>query len=338
MVTVFDFSYCHPLVAVRQCRSAVLPIMAFQNRENDFMRYSSSRRALLRAAGCAPIALAFKAHAAKDAHSRAALADLATLEKTSGGRLGVYALDTGNGVEIRQRADERFPLCSTFKLVLASAVLAKSVEAPHLMEQRIRYAASDLLDYAPTARQHLSEGMSVAALCRATVELSDNTAANLLIKMLGGPSAVTAYARSIGDHEFRLDRWETELNTAIPGDLRDTSTPAAMARTTRAVALGDALPASQRQTLQTWLRNCQTGAKRIRAAVPAGWEVGDKTGTGHYGSTNDTGVIWPPSRKPIALAIYYTQQHADAKTRDDVVAAAARIVIDSFAKNSGRST
>jgi beta-lactamase class A len=292
--------------------------------------HSPNRRALLLAAAAAPFAFVLEARPAQASPSASIHRELATLERTSGGRLGICALDMANGADILYRADERFPFCSTFKLILAAAVLARSVEAPGLMEQRIRYGQGDMVHYSPATAEHLADGMTVTELCRATVELSDNTAANLLTNMLGGPSAVTAYARSIGDREFRLDRLEPALNTAIPGDRRDTSTPAAMAQTVRSLALGDALSTAQRQALQSWLRGSQTGANRIRAGVPSGWEVGDKTGTGDYGTANDVAVLWPPSRKPIVLAIYHTQRSADAKAREDVIAAAARIVADSL--------
>jgi beta-lactamase class A len=294
------------------------------------MVHSPNRRAWLLAATAAPFAFVFEARPARASPSAAIRSELATLEQASGGRLGICALDTANGADIHYRADERFPFCSTFKLILAAAVLAQSVKASNLMEQRIRYGQGDIVTYSPATAEHIADGMTVTELCRATVELSDNTAANLLMKMLGGPSAVTAYARSIGDREFHLDRWETALNTAIPGDRRDTSTPAAMAQTVRSLTLGDALPTAQRQALQTWLRGCRTGANRIRAGVPSGWDVGDKTGTGDYGTANDVAVLWPPSRKPIVLAIYHTQRSADAKPREDVIAAAARIVADAL--------
>lgn len=298
------------------------------------MAHSPNRRALLLAAVAAPFAFALDAGAMSAEDRETSRTKLAAIEKEFGGRLGVYALDTGSGTEIRHRADERFPFCSTFKMVLASAVLAKSVQEPGLMERRIRYAQSDLVSYSPISGKHVADGMTVDELCRAAVELSDNTAANQLIKLLGGPAAVTAFARSIGDKTFRLDRWETELNTAIPGDLRDTTTPMAMARTLQAVALGNALPEMQRDMLQTWLRGCQTGAKRIRAAVPAGWDVGDKTGTGDHGTANDIAVIWPPSRKPIVVAIYHTQEKADTRGRDEAIADAARVVVAQLQRTS----
>jgi beta-lactamase class A len=153
-----------------------------------------------------------------------------------------------------------------------------------------------------------------------------NTSATAL-KRLGGPAAVTAFARGIGDDSFRLDRWETELNTALPGDPRDTTTPDAMARSLQRLALGEALPALQRAQLQDWLRSATTGAERIRAGVPADWRVGDKTGTGAHGTANDIAVIWPPHRAPLVLAVYTTQPSQDAKPRNEVLAAAARIVV-----------
>ncbi|KWE23507.1 class A beta-lactamase [Burkholderia cepacia] len=299
------------------------------------MTYSSKRRTLLLAAATAPLVLtatacASRQAAAPDAASAAAGQTLAELESSVGGRLGVCAIDTASGRVIEHRADERFPFCSTFKAMLSAAVLAQSVARPALLQQRVTYTRADLVNYSPVSEKHVGEGMTVAALCEAAIQYSDNSAANLLMKLLGGPSAVTAYARSIGDDTFRLDRWETELNTALPGDLRDTTTPAAMAASMRVLMVGDALPAAQRAQLVAWMRGNKVGDKRLRAGVPAGWTVGDKTGTGDYGTTNDAGVVWSPSRAPIAVAVYYTQARADARSKDDVIASVARIVVQAF--------
>ncbi|MDR8074912.1 PenA family class A beta-lactamase [Burkholderia cenocepacia] len=311
------------------------------------MTYSSKRRTLLLAAATAPLVLtvtacASRQGAAPDEATRAAAAaadaiapaaaatTLADLERDAGGRLGVCAIDTASGRVIEHRAGERFPFCSTFKAMLSAAVLAQSVERPGLLQQRVTYTKADLVNYSPVSEKHVGSGMTVAALCEAAIQYSDNSAANLLMKLIGGPSAVTAYARSIGDDAFRLDRWETELNTALPGDPRDTTTPAAMAASLRVLTLGDALPAAQRAQLVAWLRGNKVGDKRIRAGVPAGWVVGDKTGTGDYGTTNDAGVIWPTSRAPIVLAAYYTQTRADARAKDDMITSVARIVAQTF--------
>ncbi|WP_114811696.1 class A beta-lactamase [Paraburkholderia kururiensis] len=295
-------------------------------------RHRAYRRTLLLAAGMLPLALTLKTRAqtsptaSQDASVRDALA---ALERTSGGRLGVCAIDTEGGGKARAigyRADERFAVCSTFKVVLAAAILARSLDVPGLMQRRIRYTKQDLAHYSPVSSKHVRDGMTVAELCQAAIQYSDNTAANQLMKVLGGPQAVTAYAHATGNTAFRLDRWETELNTAIPGDLRDTSTPAAMAHTLETLTVGQALPAAQRDQLVTWLRGNTTGAHRIRAGVPGDWAVGDKTGTGDYGTTNDLAILWPPRRAPVMLAVYFTQREPKAKARDDVIAAAARIV------------
>lgn len=298
------------------------------------MTYSSQRRTLLLAAAAAPLVLTVTACASQRAAApevaNPAAAALADLERDAGGRLGVCAIDTASGRIVEHRPNERFPFCSTFKAMLSAAVLAQSVERPGLLQQRVTYSKADLVNYSPVTEKHVDTGMTVAAMCEAAIQYSDNSAANLLMKLLGGPSAVTAYARSIGDDAFRLDRWETELNTALPGDLRDTTTPAAMAASMRVLTLGDALPAAQRAQLVTWLHGNKVGDKRIRAGVPAGWTVGDKTGTGDYGTTNDAGVIWPASGAPIVLVVYYTQAQADARSKDDVIASAARIVARAF--------
>ena len=296
------------------------------------MKHIPRRRAFLLTLAALPLATVNRASATKGAdpssHDPAAQARLLQLEGELGGRLGLYALDTADGAELGHRADERFPLCSTFKVMLAAAILERSTGIPDLLQQRIRYQRSDLVTYSPLTEKHLADGMTVAELCAAAVQYSDNTAANLLMKLLGGPAAVTAFARGIGDRDFRLDRWETELNTASPGDPRDTTTPAAMGRSLQRLALGDALQAAQRTQLQDWLRGNTTGAARIRAGVPPDWQVGDKTGTGSYGTANDIAVLWPPQRAPIVLAIYTAHDDDQAAARSDIIAAAAQIGAD----------
>lgn len=255
-----------------------------------------------------------------------AIANLAMLEKNAGGRLGVSALNTANGQRIDYRADERFPLCSTFKLMLVGALLKRSAQDSALMQRIIRYDRHTLVSWSPITEQHVSDGMRVSELCAAALQHSDNTAANLLMKLLGGPAAVTACARSIGNRDFRLDRWETELNTAIPGDLRDTATPASMTDSMHALTLGNVLPDVQRTQLNDWLLGNTTGGKRIRAGVPDTWQVGDKTGSGDYGTANDIGVLRPPGRPAIVLAIYSTQADVKAPWNDALIAEAAAII------------
>lgn len=236
------------------------------------------------------------------------------LEASAGGRLGVAAFDTGSGATLGHRAGERFPFCSTFKVLLAAAVLEAGLGDAH-----VAVTAQELLPNSPVAEALVGEIVPARSLCAAAVRQSDNAAANLLLRLLGGPAALTAFAHSIGDSDFRLDRWELDLNSAIPGDARDTTTPGAMAQ--------DLCHLMGSEALIAWMRGCATGAGRIRAAVPAGWIVADKTGTGPYGTTNDIGVVWPPGRPPLVLAIYFTQADRDAPPREDVVAAAAHIAV-----------
>ena len=293
-------------------------------------RLPTRRALLLSVAGTSLLAATRVAHP-NDAPTQArAHAQLATLEAASGGRLGVAAIRTADGARVLHRGDERFPVCSTFKLVLAAAILDRSARTSGLLEQRVLYRRDDLVTYSPVTGKHLQTGMTVAELCAAAVQYSDNAAANLLMRLLGGPSAVTDFARGIGDTEFRLDRWETELNTAIPGDPRDTSTPVAMAQTVAQLTLGHALGEAQRARLVEWIVGCKTGDERIRAGLPAPWRVGDKTGTGSHGTTNDIAVAWPSAGEPIVLAVYFTQPAVDAPPRSDVVAQAARIVAQAF--------
>ena len=257
---------------------------------------------------------------------------LKELESASGGRLGVSAINTANHAEIRYRQNERFPFCSTSKVMGVAAILQESTEKPNLLQQRIHYKQDDLVTYSPITEQHLRDGMSVAELCEATLTTSDNTAMNLLMKILGGPKAVTAFAHSIKNYSFRLDRWEPDLNTAIPNDPRDTTSPMAMRISLQKLVLGHGLPADQQTLLQSWLQKNKTGAARIRAGVPKTWLVGDKTGTGEYGTTNDIGIIYPPGCKPIVVTIYFTQGIKDEKPREEVIASATKMVIEDFSK------
>lgn len=292
--------------------------------------FSPRRRSLLIAGACAPLL------AACATSTGASLADaqarLAALEAAAGGRLGVDAIDTGDGRRLGHRADERFPMCSTFKAIAAAAILAHGKNVPGWLDQRVRYTKADLVTYSPISEKHVDDGMTVGELCAATIQYSDNAAANLLMKLIGGPGGVTGFARSVGDTVFRLDRWETELNTAIPGDPRDTTTPAAMATLLRRVALDDGLAPAQRDQLQHWMRGNTTGDTRIRAGVPMGWAVADKTGTGAYGSSNDIGIVFPPKGAPVVLALYYTQAYPQAKANNEILAAATRIVMGAFGR------
>ncbi|MHA4866438.1 class A beta-lactamase [Duganella sp. PWIR1] len=288
----------------------------------------TTRRALLLALVTTPFARAAELlDQAPGAPVPTPTALLAALEKQSGGRLGVAALNMADGRQLLHRADERFPLCSTFKTMLSAAVLARE---PALLKRRIRYTKKDLVPNSPVTEQHVAKGMTVAALCEATLQYSDNAAANLLMKQIGGPAAVTTYARSIGDADFRLERWETELNSAIPGDPRDTTTPLAMAKSLHKLVLGDGLPATPRKQLKDWMLGNTTGDTRIRAGVPAGWPVADKTGAGSYGTINDIAVIWPSGKAPIVLAVYLTQPGKDDKWRPEFHGEVAKVVIDAF--------
>ena len=287
-----------------------------------------TRRHLVILAGAALLCPSVLLHAAPGTTTDAQ-AQLAALEQAAGGRLGVSALHVGSGARVAYRADERFPMCSTFKSMLAAAVLARSTSDAHLLDKRVRYEAKELVTYSPITEKHLGEGMTVAELCAATLQYSDNSAANFLMKILGGPQAVTSYARSIGNEVFQLERWETELNSAIPGEIRDTTSPAATVHSLQHLLLGTSLPAQQRQQLDTWMRGNTTGDQRIRAGVPAGWSVADKTGSGAHGSVNDIGVAWPPAGagSPLVIAVYYTREVKGAPTNQDIITAATRIVV-----------
>ncbi len=258
----------------------------------------------------------------------AATSPWAEIERSVQGRLGVAVLDTGSGRLTGHRLDERFPMCSTFKWLLAAAVLQRVDRGDEQAQRRIRYGREALVPHSPaTEPQAGREGLTVAQLCDAAVTLSDNTAANLLLQTMGGPAGLTAYARSLGDRVTRLDRLEPELNESLPGDPRDTTSPRAMAGLLQKVVLGDALTPPSRALLVGWLEATRTNTTRLRAGLPDGWRMGSKTGTGARGSTNDAGVFWPPAgRAPIIVAAYLTETTAPEAARHGAIASVAKRV------------
>ncbi len=252
------------------------------------------------------------------------------IETGAAGRLGVALLHTADGRLEGHRLDERFPMCSTFKWLAAALVLNRVDGGQEQLARRIAFGPDALLPHSPVTAAHAGgSGMTLAELCEATVTVSDNAAANLILRSFGGPPALTRYARTLGDTTTRLDRMEPELNEAAAGDPRDTTTPRGMATSLRAAVLGDALSAAGREQLTRWLEATRTNGKRLRAGLPAGWRMGSKTGTGERGSTNDVGVFWPPGRPPIVVAVYLTETAAAESGRNAAVAAVARAVIES---------
>lgn len=259
-------------------------------------------------------------------HSRESYrSTLAELERRSQGRLGFAMLDTATGHWWTVRADQRFPMCSTFKASAAALVLHRVDSHLEKLDRQIAVSKEDILSYAPVTRDYAGKTMSVEQLCVAAITVSDNTAANLLLRSFGGPRALTNYWRTIGDRSSRLDRTEPTLNEAKPDDPRDTTTPRSMAATLAAVALGHRLSPISSKCLRTWLIANQTGANRLRAGLPTRWIVGDKTGTGDHGTSNDIAVIWPPNRAPVVVAVFLTGSAQQGTQRDEVVADVGRL-------------
>ena len=288
--------------------------------------------ALLPLAGCAegqtrsPSSPAPTSAVANEQHDR-----LLELERKFDARLGVYALATGTGATIAYRADERFAFCSTFKALAAAAVLHRN-PLSHL-DTVIRYTEDDLMKSSAITGKHVATGMTIRELCDAAVRYSDGTAGNLLLRDLGGPAELTAYARSLGDTVTRMDRIEPAIVEATPGDPRDTSSPQAFGASYHKIVLGDVLSADKRLFLRDLLERNATGAgaQRIRAGVPQGWTVADKTGTGDYGTVNDIGVVWPPNSEPLVIAIMSSKATKDAEYDQALVAEAAAYVVATLA-------
>ena len=276
--------------------------------------------------GCAPTTPASRPPSAPPS-SADIEKSLAALERSVGGRLGVAALDTARGTRVSYRADERFPMCSTFKLPLVAAVLQR-VDAGHeQLERHVSYDQAAVLEYAPTTSQHVSDGLSVEQLCEASIVISDNTAANLLLETLGGPPGLTKFFRSIGDATSRLDRNEPMLNAALAGDERDTTTPSAMLASMNQLLLGSTLSAASRERLQAWLVATTTGGKRLRAGLPPSFRAGDKTGTGNNGATNDVAIVWPKAKPALLIAAYSVGSSASTERLSEMLANTARLIV-----------
>jgi beta-lactamase class A len=283
------------------------------------------RAALIGSVSAAPalLSLSTLARAGRDAGAESRLA---ALEAKSGGRLGVAVLDLASGGRIGYRAGERFAMCSTFKFLAAALVLARVDRHEERLDRRIAFADQDLVPGSPVTKDHVGTGMTLAELCAAAITRSDNTAANLMLASFGGPAGLTAFARSLGDPTTRLDRIEPALNEASPGDPRDTTTPQAMLENLHKLVLGNALAKPSRAQLSAWLVANTTGDPRLRAGFPKGWRVGDKTGTGGHGATNDIAVIWRPGGAPVIVSAYFAQSPIADDERNAVLADVGRIV------------
>jgi beta-lactamase class A len=253
---------------------------------------------------------------------------LTALEREHGARIGAFGYDTATGRAFAHRADERFPMCSLFKTLASAAVLRDLDHDGSFLARRIRYTQADVerSGHAPVTRDHVATGMTVAELCEVSLTHSDNTAANLLLHELGGPRAVTAFARSLGDLTTRLDRWEPELNSAEPDRVGDTTTPRAIAHTYARLVLGNALDPRDRALLTGWLLANTTSGDRFRKGLPPHWRIGDKTGGGSYGTNNDAGIAWPPQRAPLVLAVMTTKPARDAPADNELVALTASVL------------
>jgi beta-lactamase class A len=289
-----------------------------------FLRYALLIWAGILISGTASAAVEEKAN-------QPATEQIAAIERDIGGQIGVAVFDTASGRGVEYHATDRFPLCSTFKFLAAAAVLQRIDQRQEHLDRRIPYTAVDLLEWAPITREHLREGsMTLDALCAAAIEYSDNTAGNLLLQTIGGPARLTDYVRSLGDSVTRLDRVEPDLNSAIKGDERDTTSPAAMVSDLNALLLEDRLSPESRERLTNWLVANTTGAKRLRSGLPPTWRVGDKTGTGDNGAVGDIAIAWPPNRAPILIAVYLTDSTASAEALNEAFVETARVIAERF--------
>lgn len=290
------------------------------------MTFRTTRRVALLATAAAIYTGSVSARTSSSSDTSA----FAELEKRNHGRLGVAVLDTGTGRRLQHRENERFALCSTFKFLAAAAILQRVDQGREHLDRQVSYSERDLLEHSPISQEHLENGsMSLEQACTAAVQWSDNTAANKLFEILEGPAGLTRFIRSLGDDVTRVDRIETDLNVVAPGDIRDTTSPAAMLKLLSTVLFGQVLSPTSRAQLQAWMLDARVGEKRLAAGLPAGWRIAHKPGTWST-ETNDVGVIWPPGRAPIVVAAFYdyTSTTNDPENgHEDVLRDVARIVV-----------
>ncbi len=286
----------------------------------------TSRRTLL-TAGAATTAVLLTAGPATAA-TDPVTARLRDLEAAHGARLGVFAHNVRTRRTVRYRADERFPVCSLFKTLAVAAVLRDLPEGT--LDRRVYWTAADVVENSPVTQEHVADGLTVAELCAAAVQRSDNTAGNLLLREIGGPAGLTRFARSVGDRVTRLDRWEPDLNSAEPDRVTDTTSPAAIGRTYGRLVLGDALAARDRRRLTDWMLGTVTSANRFRAGLPPTWTVADKTGGGWYGANNDAGVAWTPDGAPVVLVVQLTKPDREAAYDHDLIVETAKVLAETL--------
>jgi beta-lactamase class A len=256
---------------------------------------------------------------------------LADLERKSGGRLGVAVLNIATGLTIGHRADERFAMCSTFKLPLCAAILHEADQGHINLEDQLNFSKANMVPNSPVTEGNVSKGtMTIAALCEATQTTSDNLAANLLVKRLGGPAALTQQLRAFGDNITRIDRTEPEMNHVLVGDDNDTTTPFAMMQLLQRILTTDLLKPESRELLIGWMVATKTGTKRLRAGLPVDWKAGNKTGTGGMANDmpnryNDVAIAWPNGKAPIIITSYYESPVKSEDMRDEDQAVLAEV-------------
>ena len=288
---------------------------------------TTSRRALLGAGAVTAATLLTGSTPAQASDDTGISARLAALEEQHTARVGVFAHHLGTRKTVVHRADELFPMCSVFKTLAAAAVLRDLDRHGEALYRVVHYTEADLVNGSDQTRAHLADGMTVEQLADVAIRYSDNGAGNLLLRELGGPTAITRFARSLGDPVTRLDRWETELNSAEPDRITDTTSPRAIAGLYGRLVLGDALRRPDRDRLTAWLLNNTTSAARFRAGLPATWTIADKTGSGDYGTANDVGVAWTEAGDPVVLAVLTTKPTLpDASYDNQLVADTAELV------------
>lgn len=255
---------------------------------------------------------------------------IAEIERRHDRRIGLYAVNLRTGRELAHRPDERFGMCSTFKTLAVAAVLAGRLVTPdpHVLGRRGYYPPSLVagVGWAPRMQAWQDQGYAptVAEVCEAAQADSDNAAANWILQQIGGPDAVTRLARELGDPATTLTRWEPEMSDWEPGKQADTTTPRAIGEGYVELLLGRTLNQPDRRRLTRWMLGNRTGDATLRAGLPSGWTIAEKTGSGAYGTRNDIGVAWTDGGVPILISCLTRASEAGAPILDAPLADVAR--------------
>ena len=221
---------------------------------------------------------------------------------------------------------------STFKTLACAKLLADVEKELQSFDTSAVITKNAIITWSPVTEKLIGENISLKQACSATMIMSDNTAANIVLTGINGPEALTKFMRSIGDKVTRLDRIEPDLNEALDGDKRDTTTPNAIVKSLHSLLFGDVLSEPSKIQLKQWMIDNKVTGSLLRSVLPENWSIADRSGAGGYGSRGITAVVWSKMRSPIIISIYLTQTDASFALRDKAIADIGKEIFTVYGK------